>query len=126
MTTALPLAAQIQTDVNNRTRVDGIFDPQHKDLNLFFDYPLAPGTYRLAFSTLGNCGDPRLHLAVKAGDGHTESMKDFAPSFGSDIFQFFAVPEVSGGSHFLELTLAFTPATLCRAELLGLRMETAP
>jgi hypothetical protein len=122
--TALPLIAQIRTDNGNRTNVAGLFTSDHRGLKLFFDYPLAAGTYQLGLSAASNCPDLQFHLDILAADGRVETAKSFAPILlPGQVFQSFASPT---GDHFLRLDLATETASLCRVDLGGLQVKKAP
>jgi len=126
-TTALPLRVQIYTDDNDRTFVTSLFDAERRGLKLFFDKPLAPGTYRLGLFAASDCANLQFHLDVLTAAGHMESTKDFTllllPGGG---FQPFTVPAKPAGDHFLQLGLSLTAAAVCRAELRGLQIESMP
>ena len=126
-TTALPLWTQIHTDKNNYTAVVALFDPEHRELGLFFDYPLAAGAYRLAFSMASDCAEQNFHFDVLASGANIEMTKslEVIPSSG-DVNRLFSLPAGPAGKYFLEIDFSTVSTAFCRIELRNLRIESAP
>lgn len=129
VTLMTPLRAQIVSDGQNFTLAGGIFDQDHKELGLFFDYPLSSGQYRLGFTALtdSNCKAPHFRVRAMTGTGATVIDKSFDPQLApAETFQFAALPDHAGENYFLRLDLALEPLQTCRAVIKDLRVEKVP
>jgi hypothetical protein len=119
----LPLRAQIRTDVQHLTSVEGLLAPEFSGLRLFFDMPLAAGPNRVGFVFNSDCSDPKFHLDLLDAAGHTIVKKDFAPVLvPGELFQPFEVPE-KAGDYYLQLGVSAEPTGLCRIQLHDLRFD---
>jgi hypothetical protein len=121
----LPLQAQIVTDALRQTFAGALFDGHHRDLRLFFDYPLEQGPQRLAFSYAGNCPNPRFHLTILTPEGHTDISQDIPSLLPGAVFAPFTVSAAQAGD-FLQLDVFTSAAAACRIELQKLQMEKIP
>ncbi|MDD5585834.1 MAG: hypothetical protein PHY92_02620 [Alphaproteobacteria bacterium] len=117
----------IGTNEQNQTVVYAGFDPLRAELGLFFDYPLAPGDYRISAGVLpqGDCYNPRFELSVLASNGSASFHKTFAPAVVPEtVFQAFSVPKTSGGPAFLRLRLTTDARLPCAVVLRPVTVES--
>ncbi len=127
VTSTLPLLARIHSGKDNRTDAAALLDSDHRNMALFFDYPLAPGPYRLGFWVATDCRNPQFRLRVLDAAGHEETRKDIQPILmPGTAFQSFTVPSAVKPGSFLELDLSTSAAAMCRAEFHNMQAAKMP
>jgi hypothetical protein len=127
ITVAMPLRTEAATD-GNRTAANTLFSPGQSLLGMFFDYPLAPGSYRLSLRIAANyfCPQPQFRLTPMTGDGRILPAPDFAPTQGADeTSRFFSLPQ-GKADYFLRLDIKPGVPATCKLSLRDLRVEKIP
>ena len=118
----LPLRERINTGTDRSTSAMALLDGDHPEFRMFFDYPLAAGSYRIVYSYATDCADPHFRLKTETGIGKTGITKEIPASPGQ-LLAITADFAVAQADYFLELGFSAAPAALCRVELRGLIVE---
>ncbi|HUY68978.1 MAG TPA: hypothetical protein VMV79_06720, partial [Alphaproteobacteria bacterium] len=122
VTVALPLHAEDFTNAHNLTNAIATFDRAYGKWSLFFDDPLAGGSYRLAFRAENlYCPLPRWRLTAETANGKRVLAGDFAHIDTRDGERDFSLPP--GGDYFLRLDFKSGDTPLCEMLVKGLRVE---
>ena len=118
--------AVIGTDARGQTDIAALFDQGRPGLELFFDFPLASGDYKLGLTSLmqPSCRDPYFDLSVVSTTGGKPKHAAFTPSSSpGPQFQFFTVSPGSSGAAFLQLRLKVEPQEPCAGMLKQVTVE---
>jgi hypothetical protein len=123
ITEDMPLSTEAGT-AGDRTDTNTLFSPTQPLLGLFFDYPLAAGSYVLTFGAVNYyCPQPQFRLLPMTGDGRLLPSPDFAPlSVSGETSEAFTLPP-STGNYFVKLEVQPSRPVLCQLSLRSLRVE---
>ena len=122
--TEAPRGQIIRTDEEGFTGVMGVLDDARPGFEMFFDLPLAGGSYRLGMDVVSHCQNPQFTLTTSNAAGKVLWKKEFAPVvIPGSVFQNFTTPK--DVESFVRLEAEAVPASrsACNLVLQNMRIE---